>query len=56
MLPSLGLSSAQLELANAMAFQLSTIPGIESIVLGGSYARGTARPDSDLGGDVGRGA
>jgi hypothetical protein len=31
-----------------MAFQLSEIPGIEAVVLGGSYARGTARPDSDL--------
>jgi hypothetical protein len=29
-------------------FQLSEIPGIEGVVLGGSYARGTARPDSDL--------
>jgi hypothetical protein len=31
-----------------MALQLSQIRGIESVVLGGSYARGTARPDSDL--------
>jgi hypothetical protein len=31
-----------------MAFELSEISGIESVVLGGSYARGTARPDSDL--------
>jgi len=34
-----------------MAFQLSEIPGIVAVVLGGSYARGSARPDSDL--DVG---
>jgi nucleotidyltransferase-like protein len=31
-----------------MASQLSEIPGIEAVVLGGSYARGTARSDSDL--------
>jgi Nucleotidyltransferase domain len=48
MLASLGLSSPQLELAITIASQLSEIPGIESVVLGGSYARGTARPDSDL--------
>jgi hypothetical protein len=34
-----------------MALQLSEIPGIAAVVLGGSYPRGTARPDSDL--DVG---
>ena len=34
-----------------MAFQLSEIPGIAAVVLGGSWARGTARPDSDL--DIG---
>ena len=48
MLSSLGLSPAQLELAKTMSSQLSEIPGIEAVVLGGSYARGTARPDSDL--------
>jgi hypothetical protein len=51
MLDSLGLSSPQLELLKTMAFQLSEIPGIAAVVLGGSYARGTSRPDSDL--DVG---
>jgi hypothetical protein len=51
MLASLGLSSSQLELLRAMVIQLSEIPGIAAIVLGGSYARATARPDSDL--DVG---
>jgi Nucleotidyltransferase domain len=34
-----------------MAFQFSELPGIAAVVLGGSYARGTARADSDL--DVG---
>jgi hypothetical protein len=51
MLDSLGLSSPQLELLKTMAFQLSEIPGIAAVVLGGSYARGTSRSDSDL--DVG---
>jgi hypothetical protein len=49
--PSLGLSSAQIELLKALAAQLSEIPGLTAIVLGGSYARRNARPDSDL--DVG---
>lgn len=30
---------------------LTAVPGVRAIVLGGSYARGTARPDSDL--DIG---
>lgn len=30
---------------------LTPIPGVQAVVLGGSYARGTARPDSDL--DIG---
>jgi hypothetical protein len=34
-----------------MAFQFSEVPQIAAVVLGGSYARGTARADSDL--DVG---
>jgi tRNA nucleotidyltransferase (CCA-adding enzyme) len=51
MIDSLGLSSAQLELLKTITQQLSEIPGIAAIVLGGSYARGTARPDSDL--DIG---
>jgi hypothetical protein len=48
MLESLGLSSAQIDLLNAIAFQLSKVPGVTAVVLGGSYARRTARPDSDL--------
>jgi hypothetical protein len=48
---SSALSSAQVELLKAMVDQLSRIPGIAAIVLGGSYARETARPDSDL--DIG---
>ena len=48
MLESLGLSSAQIDLLNAIAFQLSKVPGVIAVVLGGSYARRTARPDSDL--------
>ena len=51
MLESLGLSSAQLDLLNAIAFQLSKVPGVIAIVLGGSYARRNARPDSEL--DIG---
>src|SRR5258705_5783725 len=51
MLGSLDLSSVQVDLLNAIAFELSKIPGVIAVVLGGSYARRTARPDSDL--DVG---
>jgi predicted nucleotidyltransferase len=51
MLESLGLSSAQVDVLNATAFELSKIPGVIAVVLGGSYARRAARPDSEL--DVG---
>jgi hypothetical protein len=51
MLESLGLGSAQVNLLNAIASELSKIPGVIAVVLGGSYARRAARPDSDL--DVG---
>ena len=51
MLDSLDLSSIQVDLLNAIAFELSKISGVRAVVLGGSYARRTARPDSDL--DVG---
>ena len=51
MFESLGLSSAQVGILNAIAFELSKIPGAIAVALGGSHARRTARPDSDL--DVG---
>src|SRR5271165_2090810 len=47
----LDLRPAQLELLEAIAFELSQISGVVAVVLGGSHARGSARPDSDL--DVG---
>ncbi len=34
--------------ARRIADSLATVPGVEAVVLGGSQARGTARPDSDL--------
>src|SRR6516162_7197729 len=51
MFESLGLSSAQVGILNAIAFELSKIPGAIAVGLGGSHARRTARPDFDL--DVG---
>jgi Nucleotidyltransferase domain/Domain of unknown function (DUF4037) len=51
MLEFLGLSSAQADLLNAIVFELSKVPGVIAVVLGGSCARRTARPDSDL--DIG---
>jgi Nucleotidyltransferase domain len=48
MLELLGLSSAQVDILNAITSELSKVPGVIAIVLGGSYARQTARPDSDL--------
>lgn len=47
----LDLRPAQLELLGAIAFELSQISGVVAVVLGGSHARRSARPDSDL--DVG---
>jgi hypothetical protein len=38
-------------LLEAVAARLAAVPGVVAVVLGGSHARGTARPDSDL--DVG---
>ena len=38
-------------LLDQIVTQLSAIPGMAAIVLGGSYASGTARPDSDM--DIG---
>ncbi len=45
---SLNLNSAQVDLLNAITIELSQISGVIAVVLGGSYARRTARPDSDL--------
>lgn len=45
------LSATQDALLSDLVGRLSRIEGIEAIVLGGSYARGRARPDSDI--DVG---
>jgi hypothetical protein len=48
MLQSLGLSPSQISILNAFTGELSKIPGVVAIVLGGSFARRTARPDSDI--------
>jgi Nucleotidyltransferase domain len=48
MLESLGLTPSQIGLLSTITLDLSNIPGVTAIVLGGSYARGTARPDSDI--------
>ena len=49
----------QREIARALVDDLARIPGLVSIVLGGSHARGRATPTSDvdlgLGEDTGRG-
>ena len=42
------LSSAQNGVLSELVEQLSRIEGVEAIALGGSYARGRARPDSDI--------
>jgi predicted nucleotidyltransferase len=36
------------KLLGAITARLSAVPGVVAVALGGSYARGTARPDSDL--------
>ena len=51
MLESLGLSPSQIVILNAFTGELLKIPGVLAVVLGGSFARRTARPDSDI--DVG---
>ena len=51
MLSSIDLSPSQRQLLQAIAFELSQISGVVAVVLGGSHARGSARPDSDL--DIG---
>lgn len=42
------MSPAQRELVSSLARRLGAIRGIEAVVLGGSRARGRARPDSDV--------
>lgn len=36
------------ELARSVAARLAAVPGVVAVSLGGSHARGTARPDSDI--------
>jgi predicted nucleotidyltransferase len=45
------LSAKQRELVSSLTGRLGEIPGVKAIVLGGSYARGRAQPDSDI--DIG---
>ena len=42
------LSAKQRELVESLARQLEAITGIRAVVLGGSHARGRARPGSDI--------
>jgi len=42
------LSSRQHELVSSLAARLGAIRGVEAVVLGGSHARGRARPESDI--------
>jgi len=42
------LSARQHELVSSLATRLAEIRGIEAVVLGGSHARGRARPESDI--------
>jgi len=42
------LSQGQSELVSSLAGRLGSIRGIRAVVLGGSYARGRARPGSDI--------
>jgi len=48
---SLNLPAEKLQTLNAISEALQNVSGIVAIVLGGSYARGLARPDSDI--DIG---
>src|ERR1700740_1392619 len=50
-LDSLGLDPQKVRFLKELASALTTVPGIVAIALGGSYARGAARPDSDM--DIG---
>ncbi len=42
------LSRSQRELVSSLTERLGAIPGIQAVVLGGSHARGRARPGSDI--------
>ncbi len=42
------LSAKQRELMSSLVKRLGEIPGIKAVVLGGSYARGRAQPESDI--------
>ena len=42
------LSPQQSELVSSLTHRLGAIPGIKAVVLGGSHARGRARPGSDI--------
>jgi predicted nucleotidyltransferase len=42
------LSTKQGELVSSLVQRLGAIDGIRAVVLGGSYARGRARPGSDI--------
>ena len=42
------LSATQRELVSSLTTRLASIPGVAAVVLGGSYARGRARPGSDI--------
>lgn len=42
------LSATQRELVSSLSTRLASIAGVVAVVLGGSHARGRARPDSDI--------
>src|SRR6185295_13209034 len=42
------LSPEQREIVSSLAERLGAIPGIRAVVLGGSHARGRAKPESDI--------
>lgn len=44
-----GLTQRQKNLMGRVVRQLAALNGVRAVVLGGSYARGRARPDSDIG-------
>ncbi len=42
------LSLSQRNLVSSITDRLAEIPGVRGVVIGGSYARGCAQPDSDI--------